>query len=604
MKKLGQWINGLSVKAKLVCYGYLTITPVLVLICIVLLFHNYQKELREKQDTDLRNVRALAEGIDVLQTDIKDLSTYICINEEIHKLMTADHVNERNANAKLWTEEAPMQIVRDMIALKGHIKTLAIYPENGIHPYLRGMDGSVYVSDLDAVKETVSYQEMVNSDSGMVWKQMPKGKNDAYLSNRNDKVVLYREIFDHTKKKALGYIVIGVSQEKFDALCENMVQDEREGVIVLDRNGGELSRFGFLEEEIEEYLKSEEFTSLDYRKRKPYFSCGDYDIVCSQLNKNASIVCKVTPKYRMQMQILDIANMPLMLLLGMLIGLLPLLLIISNAVTKPLCKVSEAIRKFSSGDFEQRVEVETNDEVGEVARCFNKMVEDIRTLIDQNYVITLREKESELAVLQAQINPHFLYNTLDSLYWQATNEGNDEIAESILALSQLFRMVLSQGKKEVPVSQEIELISRYLQIQKMRFSRRLNYEVCVDEDIKQKKIPKLILQPFVENAIVHGFENVSTPCYVKVSAIREGDRLRFEVKDTGIGMSQEQIDAVWAEEPPRYAKQRIGRYAIKNIRERLKLKYRDHFRLEILSAVGKGTTVILEIPFEEENECQ
>lgn len=263
--------------------------------------------------------------------------------------------------------------------------------------------------------------------------------------------------------------------------------------------------------------------------------------------------------------------------------------------------VSEAIRKFSLGDFEQCLEIESDDEIGEVAHCFNKMVEDIRTLINENYVITLKERESELAVLQAQINPHFLYNTLDSLYWQAMDKGNDETAESILALSQLFRLVLAQGKSEICVSQEAELIARYLQLQKVRFSQKLNYEIEIQEEIKKVKIPKLILQPFVENAIVHGFENVSTPCFLKISGRIENDRIRFEVSDSGIGMRQDQIDALWTEEPTQYARQRIGRYAVKNIRERLQLKYHDNFSLEIKSKVGKGTTVILTVPFEEEH---
>lgn len=604
MKKIRQWINQLSVRAKLVFYGYLTITPVLILICIALLFYNYQKVSQERLDTNLGNVNTLAESINVLQTDIKDFSTYICINEEIHKLLTTEQVGERNKDAKLWFHEAPMQIVQDMIALKGHIKTIAIYPENGIRPYHRGMDGSVYYSDMQTVKNTEIYKETIDSKSGMIWKQVSKGSGEIYLTSRDDKVVLCREIFDLTQKKTLGYIVIGVSQAKFQELSQNMVQGKKECVIILDPNGGELSRVGKLDSKVETYLKSAEFIEQDYQTRKTHFTYKNYEIVCRQASETSSIVCKITPRYGIQMQILNIVNMPFTLLLGMLVGLLPLLLIISNIVTKPLCKVSEAIKKFSAGDFEQQVNVETKDEIGEVARCFNKMVEDIRGLIDKNYVITLREKESELAALQAQINPHFLYNTLDSLYWQATEDENEEIAESILALSQLFRLVLNQGKSEVTVGQETELITRYLQIQKMRFSKRLNYEITIEDSIKRAKIPKLILQPFVENAIVHGFENVSTTCFLKVSGQLEEDRLRFVIQDTGIGMRPDQIDALWEEEPARYAKQRIGRYAIKNIRERLKLKYHEEFRLEIRSNVGKGTTVILIVPYEEENTCQ
>lgn len=134
----------------------------------------------------------------------------------------------------------------------------------------------------------------------------------------------------------------------------------------------------------------------------------------------------------------------------------------------------------------------------------------------------------------------------------------------------------------------------------MRFTKRLNYSVEVDESIIKAKIPKLIIQPFVENAIVHGFENVSVPCNLKVTGKREGSNIRFEIKDTGIGMRQDQIDAIWEKESAQYSKQRIGRYAIKNIRERLELKYDGKFTLDIQSAVGKGTTVILIIPFEEE----
>ena len=599
MKKIKQWVNQLSVKMKLIFYGYLIITPVLILICAVLLFYNYNKDLESRLENDRSSVNALAESIFVLQSDIKDFSTYFCINDEVHALLTAKNAEELNKNAKLWLEAAPMQIVQDMVALKGHIKTIGIYPENGVRPYLRCMDASAYVPDLETVKKTAVYRDTLASDNGILWRSVSKYDKETYNTNRSDKLVLYRGIFDLTQKKTLGYIVIGVSQEVFQKLGEGILHSDREGVLILDKFGGELSRSGSIPTQVAEYLKSDDFIKEDYRERKHNFTFGDYQVVCSQKEKNSSIIVKVVPRYSRQMQLTDIAYMPITLMIGVLLGLLPLLLIISNIVTRPLKRVSEAIVKFSTGDFDQRVEVETRDEVGEVAECFNKMVEDIKSLIDENYVITLQEKESELAALQAQINPHFLYNTLDSLYWQATEADNDEIAESILGLSQLFRLVLSQGKKEVTVAQEIELVSRYLQIQKMRFSRRLHYEINVADEVKSAYIPKLILQPFVENAIVHGFENVSIPCYLTVTGSLDKGKIRFEIKDTGIGMRQDQIDDIWEEEPAQYARQRIGRYAIKNIKERLELRYHGDFELEIQSDVGKGTTVILCIPFEK-----
>ncbi len=443
LARIKQWISRLSVKKKLIFYGYLITSPVLFLICLVLLLNNYNKDTESRLENDKSGVATLSESIGVLQSDIKDFSTYICINDQIHNLLTADDPQELNEDAKLWFDDAPMQIVQDMISLKGHIKTIGIYPENGVYPYLRCMDGSAYVPDIESVRSSDIYRQTLESDNGMIWKIVPKGRSETYETNRYDKVVLYREIFDLTQKKTLGYIVIGVEQQRFDDMCRNIVQGEQEGVLVLDQNGGELSRAGTVDEKVEAYLKSEEFVKQNYKTRKSHFTYGDYEVVCAQTEKNASIICKIVPRYRMQTEMLDIVHMPIILLMGMLAGLLPLLVVISNLVTKSLSELTRAINKVSGGDFEQQVEVKTDDELGEVARCFNKMVEDIRTLIDENYVITIKEKESELAALQAQINPHFLYNTLDSLYWQAMDADNEKIAESILALSQLFRLVLS-----------------------------------------------------------------------------------------------------------------------------------------------------------------
>ncbi len=599
MKKIKKWVSELSVRKKLIFYGYLIIAPVMFVISVVLLLANYQDVQTERLNNNLSHVKTLSESISVIQTEVKDFSTYICINNQIHSLLTAENPGELNKNARLWEEEAPLQLVQDMLSLKGYIKTFAIYPENGIRPYLRGMDGSVYVADMESIYGTDIYNETRNSEKGYIWRRISKGKGEVYETNREEKIVLCREMYDLSRKNPLAYIVIGFSQEYFQKLIQDTVDEATEGVLILGVDGEELCCYGAVNETVKEYLKSKNFIWMNDKERTDYFTYKNYEIICRQSGANAGIVCKIIPVYGFWKQIKDIAYMPGILLVSMLVGLLPLLVIISNLVTRPLRQVSDAIRKVSTGDFEQKVPVYTHDEVGEVADCFNHMVEDIKRLIDENYVITLRERESELALLQAQINPHFLYNTLDLLYWQAMEEDNEELAESILVLSQLFRLVLSQGKKEITVEKEMELVSCYLQIQKMRFSKRLVYDVFVDERAKGAKIPKLIVQPFVENAIVHGFEKKDGECILSVSVVLEDGYVRFDIKDTGVGMTQEQIDQVWKEEPDRYAKQRIGRYAIRNIQERIRLKYQDDFCLDIQSTVGKGTAVVLKIPYEE-----
>lgn len=419
MKRIRQWIDRLSVKKKLVLYGYLTITPVVLVICLILTATNYQKVRDERLEAERVAVHTLAESWDMQQTDIKDFSTYICINQQIRELLTATDPEEKNKNARLWMDEAPMEIVQDMIALKGYITAIAIYPENGVRPYLRGIDGSVNVSSAEELRRSQIWQDAQESTNGMVWKYVPKGSGDIYKMNRSDKIVLYREIRDLAQKKILGHVVIGVKQECLTNLVKNVVRED-EAVLVLDKDGGVLGSIGTIDEGLLEYLQSDDFVQIDNRERAEHFPYGSHEVICRQPYKNSSIVCKIVQRENFRTQIKEAMHMP-------------------------LNKLSKAITDVAAGDFEQQVEVTTHDEIGEVAQCFNTMVRSIRELIEQNYVITLQEKESELAALQAQINPHFLYNTLDSLYWQAMEAGNEEVAESILALSQLFRLVLNQG---------------------------------------------------------------------------------------------------------------------------------------------------------------
>lgn len=292
--------------------------------------------------------------------------------------------------------------------------------------------------------------------------------------------------------------------------------------------------------------------------------------------------------------------MPLLIMLLMLVCLWPLSSHLSRLLARPLNRLCDSMDKFRGGDFGQKVAVTSEDEIGQLTRSFNKMAEDIQNLIDQNYVMALREKKSELDILQAQINPHFLYNVLDSLYWRAVDMDNEEMGEEILALSNLFRLVLNQGQDIITVEKEVELVGCYLKIQKMRLETRLDYDIQVDEEILGCKISKLLIQPFVENAVVHGLEDSERGGYVKVRGFRQGDRLLFVIEDNGIGMEQNQADRILEEADKGRIGDHISHYAISNIKERLRLRYQDQYSLEIISKENQGTYVRLSIPFEEE----
>lgn len=609
MRQIRNWIRRLSIRWKLVFYSYIVITPILLLISILLLVHNYHSAVRNEEDRCIQNVQSISDSISVVQKNIMEMGTYICINEEIKRILTVDDTEELNRDARLWLNHAPMKIIQDMVAINGHIKTVAIYPENGIMPYLSCVDRSSYISDMDQVRQQAIYALSVQEKGKFLWQRVGRMQSDTYQFNQGDKIVMYREIYDMARRNKLGYLVIGSSADIFDEICHNSLWDRQESIVVMSAYGAELVRCGNIEDEIVSEIVAEKVSEPAGRELIRSSVWENYVVYQCRAEETGTVIYKIVRRVGWKDLGSTILYAPVALLVGFLIGLYPVLLLISNIVSKPLQTLRAAMDQFKQGDFSQKVEVVTQDEVGEAMACFNRMVDDIRELIDRNYVLVLKERESELDVLQAQINPHFLYNTLDALYWKATESENDEIAEDILSLSQLFRLVLNRGNGIVTVQTEMELVERYLHIQKMRFGKRLEYEIAIDEALLEEEIPKLILQPFIENAIVHGFEKVEGNYTLTIVGTKEEKHMIFEVRDTGIGMSEEQLEAIWdGADNRKYASQRIGRYAIRNVRERLELIYHEDYVLHIESKAGQGTTVRIELPCglkeSRQHECQ
>lgn len=594
--KWKQRINNLSIKKKIIFYCYMVVTPILLFISAVMFQVNYSKISKEQNMRSINRVQNLDNSLAELNQSVSEMSTYICINSDILNILKSNEVEELNKKPKLWRNEAPIPFIRDTLAIKGYIKTLGIYPENGVQPYLCCLDSSSHISTLDKIKETEMYQEALRKKGKKSWKLISKNSSDVYWANQSEKIVFYREIYDLSKKKALGYLVIGADAAKYLDICKSAMESETEGILVLNSEGEKLLSCGVVVSELEKNFIKEFNQQQINRKNTSILEYKDKVVYLQSNDDSGQIVFIFTSKSDIVNQLIGIAFAPILMLFGILIGLFPVLSLVSNIVTKPLKKVNLAMAEFRKGDFEQQVEVETSDEVGEVASCFNQMVTDIKQLIDEKYVMELREKESELTALQAQINPHFLYNTLDSLYWQAQEANHEEIAENILALSNLFRQVLGEGKSITTVYQEIDLVKQYLIIQKMRFTKRLEYKIDMEAEIENECIPKLILQPFVENAVVHGFENMDVPCSIYVGGRTIPNGIEFIIEDTGIGMNEEQVKAILnTDDGESYKGHRIGRYAIKNVKERLTLMYHERFEMKVDSAPGKGTKIILRI---------
>lgn len=594
MRKLEEKLRDLSIGKKIIFYTYIVMIPILVLICIVVTGYRYyinQQEYLVQQKAGMNN---LALSLNIVEEDVRYLSLNLAINQEIQAVLTAENAEALNYDAQLWQHRTPVQTIEDTMALKGYINTLSIYTENGVFPYLRCIDSSSsYISDLDELHASSAYQKAVELQGKGLWVSAAKGSGEIYQANRSEKLVLCRAIFNQSRSRLLGYLTIGISQETVEKLCRSVLESDEDGVILLDKSGNEIISYGYVDDEIRQYLQEQHLTTAaDY-----HGTSGKWEIYTGPISDSGWHVCKITPKQGLFDLFREVVYIPLLLLLGMVLGIWPIIRAMSKRISQPLQTVCEAMVQFRQGDFEQQVEIQTKDEVGQVAACFNQMVTDIRELINKNYILVLKERESELAILQAQINPHFLYNALDSIYWQATGEGDEATAESIYELAQLFRLVLGQGKRRVTVEMEMALLERYLEIQKLRFQKQLEYHIDTEPAARHEMIPKLILEPFVENSVIHGMQNGEAEFMLTVTARMDGEYLEFLIRDTGVGMNEAQLRSIWEKDQDKaFTGQKIGRYGIRNVKERLELEYGEKALLKIESCVGEGTLITIRIP--------
>ncbi|MCR4651843.1 MAG: sensor histidine kinase [Lachnospiraceae bacterium] len=574
-------LKDLSIKAKIVIYTYLFVTPILLCISVIMYCSNLERFKEEMNKECASDVESLYGFVGSIESVMQEFGSYITINSEIREILEARNIYTLNQESDLWTDKAPFSFIHGMIALNGQIKTIALFPENQVMPYTSCLDHSSFLQYED-IRDSKPYKQAINSRGNYSLYRAGKGYGDFYESNMDDKIVLCREIFNVNKSVALGYICIGADSQAIDDACAAAAKYEENYVFVLNFYGDVVASNKDVPNNILRDYQSGQLN--DYI---PFTNVGDNEIYS---------VVKLADKAKYDKLYLQALDSALYFMIGVLIGLLPVLLIVSNLITKPLLTLRKAMDDVKRGNLNQHVRVQSADEIGQVSATFNSMMQEMNSLILRNYVLALREKQSEIDVLQAQINPHFLYNTLDSLYWNLVDAGNEKLAEDVLALSDLFRLTLNNGESMVELRKESELLERYLSIQKMRFGKRLEYRFEIEESLYSVKIPKLILQPFVENAVVHGFEKVQQDFCLIVRARSENGYCHLEVEDNGVGMTKEQLDSIWVEDSRKYSGQRIGRYAIKNIRDRLEILYDDRYSLEIQSDVNIGTKVIIRIP--------
>ncbi|MFV0503137.1 MAG: sensor histidine kinase [Lachnospirales bacterium] len=269
-------------------------------------------------------------------------------------------------------------------------------------------------------------------------------------------------------------------------------------------------------------------------------------------------------------------------------------LIVSWVVGK-ITLLNESFNQVKDGDIDVYLPCDTKDELGILYENYNEMIRNTKNLIDEKYNIGIELKSAELKALQSQINPHFLYNTLDMLNWLTFNDRKNDIHIAVVALSKYYRLILNGGEENLTLKKEIMHVNCYIKIQKLRFENKITYIEEVDENIYYCVVPKIILQPLVENAIIHGIcEKNSKSGIISIIGYRESNSIFIKIIDDGVGMSSNMLLNILKDEANLNGD---GSYGVKNVNERIKLMFGESYGLIYESQLGKGTCVTVKLPF-------
>ena len=272
----------------------------------------------------------------------------------------------------------------------------------------------------------------------------------------------------------------------------------------------------------------------------------------------------------------------------------------ARSITLPIQKLRDSMKKVQEGDFSvSDVVVDSKNEIGSLTKSFDVMTHRIHELMEQNVHEQEEKRKSELKALQSQINPHFLYNTLDSIIWMAEGKKNEEVVLMTASLARLLRQSISNEDEVVPIANEVEYARGYLTIQKMRYKDKLEFQIEVDSSMLYIPLIKLVLQPIIENAIYHGLKYKESKGLLIVKGFMKDGNAVLQVIDDGVGMDEETLAHIYDKHKVNYHSNGVGVY---NVQKRLKLYYGEDYGITYTSELGKGTTATITIPGRQEGQ--
>ncbi|EFM09959.1 integral membrane sensor signal transduction histidine kinase [Paenibacillus curdlanolyticus YK9] len=539
--------------------------------------------------------------------DAIDFSNYLLLSETVQELLSKP--DDPEVHRRAFTTLSALMVTRNSI------QSLIIYP---LEPNSMKSIGQPFAIDQTGLTSAMPYplfsksklfQSALELNGKETWGFIPPSEK-LFVGDSDNKIVLAK-LIKSVDLRTKGMIIVGVQESKLRKQLINSIDAQ---ALVLDDagtilTGTESTWIGHSYRNI----PNKEIKQLSLSDMPTTLQSSDWLISSASSDLTGWHAVVIQPKDTLLQELNRISMITIIFMSVSLLTALLFSWIATSFITTPMRKLLKSMRMLQTGDFSQRVHFSATDEIGQLGRGYNVMVERIKELIDDVYNTKLKQREAELKTLQEQINPHFLYNTLDMIYLSAQRNGETAIAEMVYSLSRMFRLRLSGGRSIISLEQEMELVQHYLHLQRLRFKNRITFDLDIDPRARHAQVPKLLIQPLVENAVIHGIEPLNGDGFIQVKCQIDSDRLMISVTDNGAGIPYDRLaelnhmfvqitkrsDAGTTTNPSQS-------FAIRNLQERLMLAFGPEVQLRIDSQEGRGTTASIAIPWEEtrdHDEC-
>ena len=574
-------LEGKSIRYSI--FSYFTVTALVMGILIALFLNTrFSSQLSASMETESENLVSQVSG-----SVESFLRTIMKLSDSIYYGVI------KNADLSQESINRELQLLYDNN--KDNVENIAVFDRNGqmleLVPAAR-MKSHMDISQESWFAETLAQPENLHFSTPHVQYLFDGSENQYKWVISVSRAV---EITDGPFTTQ-GVLLIDIRYSSLDQIVGEVSLGDQGYLYLMDRNGeiichpkAQLINAGLVEEDNEKVAGLREGS---YREK---FAGEERITTVKSIGYTGWKAVGVNPVGGMNLNILKTRIFVVFIVLLFLFVLTLINAYISSRITNPIKELEKSVSLLESGDLDAPVYIGGSAEIRSLGRSIQGMAMRIKGLM--NDIVTEHEskRKSEFDTLQSQINPHFLYNTLDIIVWMIENEKKTDAVRVVTALARFFRISLSRGKSIITVKDELEHVRNYLMIQQMRFKNKFTYEIDADEDTLELASLKLMLQPMVENAIYHGMEFMDGDGVVQIRAWREAEDLYLRVRDNGLGMTEEQVENLFRDSGHVPSKRGSG-IGVRNVNERIQLYFGEGYGLRIESEPDEGTDVIIHLP--------